>query len=300
MDHAAFLRSLSAEDRERLTERADGPAVLRLGLHAALILGLGTAIAYGVPFWWALLLPQGILLAFLFNLSHECTHRTPFRTERLNESVGAVTGALLVQPFLWFRYFHLAHHRFTNDPERDPELVGAPKPRTWADYALYLSCVPYWRAKIAVLRENAFGTIDASYVPEARRPDLRREARLLVALYAALAAGTLAWGPLLLWTWLLPLALGFPVLKLYHLAEHGLCPHVADMFRNSRTVLTGPLARFVTWNMPFLAEHHALPTVPFHRLPDLHVRARDHLRETSDGYAAFTRRYAATLGTRTP
>jgi fatty acid desaturase len=45
--------------------------------------------------------------------------------------------------------------------------------------------------------------------------------------------------------------------------------------------------RLVTWNMPFHAEHHALPTVPFHKLPELHEAVRDHLKTTADGYARF-------------
>mgnify|MGYP002682199864 CR=1 FL=1 len=48
-----------------------------------------------------------------------------------------------------------------------------------------------------------------------------------------------------------------------------------------------PLKVLVAWNMPFHAEHHALPTVPFHKLPDLHQAVRDHLKTTADGYARF-------------
>jgi fatty acid desaturase len=43
--------------------------------------------------------------------------------------------------------------------------------------------------------------------------------------------------------------------------------------------------------MPYHVEHHVMPQVPFHRLPDLHRLMRASLKVTADGYAAFTRDY---------
>jgi fatty acid desaturase len=85
------------------------------------------------------------------------------------------------------------------------------------------------------------------------------------------------------------------VLRLYLLAEHGRCPAVTDMFANTRTTFTTRLVRFLAWNMPYHAEHHAMPSVPFHRLPELHALARPHLKQTEDGYTRFAARYAASL-----
>ena len=39
------------------------------------------------------------------------------------------------------------------------------------------------------------------------------------------------------------------------------------MLENSRTTYTNALVRFLAWNMPFHAEHHAWPSIPFHALP---------------------------------
>ena len=116
----------------------------------------------------------------------------------------------------------------------------------------------------------------------------------MLALYAA-AAASLFLTPLLLWVWLLPVLLGQPVLRLYLLAEHGRCPFVADMLQNTRTTFTNRLVRFLAWNMPFHAEHHAFPAVPFHRLPALHAELAPHLKSVSPGYRAFTRRYLRSL-----
>ena len=113
-DHKAFLSGLPADLREAMTARSDGPGLWHLAGHLGAILGLGALIATGVPGWWLLLPVQGVLIVFLFTLEHEATHKTPFANVRLNDEVGRVAGFLLLLPFEWFRYFHLAHHRWTN------------------------------------------------------------------------------------------------------------------------------------------------------------------------------------------
>ena len=276
-----------------MTDRADGPGLIHLAGHFGLVLVLGGLIAWQVPFWWVLLLPQGILLAFLFTLQHECTHKTPFATEVLNEWVGWTCGILIFQPFLWFRYYHLAHHRYTNDPQNDPELDGLPKPESWASFWWHVSTVRFWAEKIALLYRNAFGEIKAPYLPPGGHRRLRKEARVMLFAYGALLLSTFLVSDVLVWTWLVPLALGFPFLRLYLLAEHARCPAVANMFDNTRTTYTNRLVRFLAWNMPYHVEHHVMPQVPFHNLPRFNMSVRQWLRHTSPGYAAFARDYVA-------
>lgn len=294
--HDAFLAGLPKDTRAALTARADAPGLARLALHGGLILALGAAIGAGVPYWGLLLLPQGILVAFLFTILHEAVHRTAFRTAWLNDATARVAGFLLFVTPDWFRLFHFAHHRHTQDPARDPELAVA-KPETRAGYVLHVSGLPVWWAALKGLVSRALGRNRDAFVPDAARPGLVREARSMLALYAGLAAVSIAAGTaLLVWVWLLPALLGQPFLRLFLLAEHGRCPQVADMFENSRTTFTTRAVRLLSWNMPYHSEHHAWPAVPFHRLPELHALAARHLRTTEDGYARFTRDYAAGLG----
>lgn len=288
MDHKAWIKGLPDADKERLTARRDAPALAHLLAHAGLIVLCGGLIAARVPLWWLLLLPQGLLLSFLFTLQHEATHKTPFASARLNEWVGHATGFVIVQPFLWFRYFHLAHHRFTNLPGKDPEL-DAPKPEGAVQLAWHLSTVDYWLAKMRTLAVNAFGRPGAAYLPQAAQPRIRREARWMLAGYGGVLVFSLTVSPVLLWCWLIPLALGFPFLRLYLLAEHGRCPQVANMFANTRTTFTNGLVHFLAWNMPYHVEHHVFPQVPYHQLPTLHVLIRSRLQVTAPGYLAFAR-----------
>ena len=295
MDHRAFLASLSPEERRAFDAPTNRHGLARLALHFGAIAALGTLIGLRVPLWPLLMVPQGILLVFLFTLLHETSHRTAFRTPWLNTIAGWLCAAILALPPAWFRFFHLAHHRHTHDPARDPELA-TPKPETPGQYALHISGLPIWWSHLRTLARNAAGRCDDAYIPAARLPQITGEARAMLALYAALLLASLvARTPVLLFVWLLPLLAGQPFLRLFLLAEHGRCPHVANMFENTRTTFTNATIRALAWNMPFHAEHHASPNVPFHRLPALHRRARAHLRTTAPGYAAFNRAYAATL-----
>jgi len=49
------------------------------------------------------------------------------------------------------------------------------------------------------------------------------------------------------------------------------------------------VVRFFAWNMPYHAEHHALPSVPFHALPMLHRELAADLKVVSPGYLAVHR-----------
>ncbi len=293
-DHKSFISSLSAEMLSQLNETNDNAGLRHLAGHLGLILGLGIWIGAGWPLWQLALIAQGICLCFLFTLEHETTHKTPFRTSWVNEWTGRLCGVLIFLPFEWFRYFHLAHHRFTNIPDKDPELIAGAKPETWGDYIRHVSGLPYWVDMIDRIIGSAFGRDPGAFVPARARARVRTEAKWLLLIYTA-SGISLFFSPLLFWVWLLPLLLGQPFLRLYLLAEHGRCAFVANMFENTRTTYTNRIIRFLAWNMPYHVEHHTLPNVPFHKLPDLHQTMQAHLQVTSPGYTAFTAEYVRTM-----
>lgn len=297
MDHKALIARLAPETLADLTRRADGPGLRHLAGHLALAGGGAIWIATGAPLWWLALPLHGIVLCFLFTLEHEATHKTPFATAALNEGAGRLAGLILILPFEWFRWFHMAHHKHTNIPGKDPELAAGGHPETWPAWLLYVSGLRYWVGVIRALVCNALGRDPGAFVPPRARPRVRAEAQWMLAVYA-LALGSLVVTPLLFWIWLLPMILGQPVLRLYLLAEHGRCAFVADMLANTRTTYTTRAVRFLAWNMPYHCEHHSLPMVPFHRLPELHREMQAHLKETAPSYTAFTAAYVRELGRR--
>ncbi|MEM7176779.1 MAG: fatty acid desaturase [Pseudomonadota bacterium] len=296
MDHKEFLAGLTADQRLALTARSDRPGLIHLAQHWGAIAVMSVLIFVGVPGWPLLLPVQGVLLVFLFTLLHETAHRTPFASERINVWVGRVCGFVIMLPPEWFRLFHMAHHRFTNDPGRDPEL-GFEKPQAWRDYLVHLSGLPILKSHLVTLIDCARGRLDAPYLPASAHPRIRREAQVMIALYLGIIIAGLVGGAVwLIWVWVVPVLLGQPFLRLYLMAEHGRCPAVADMFENTRTTFTTRLVRWLAWNMPYHAEHHALPTVPFHRLPAFHALANPHLKVTERGYWRFHRAYQNWLG----
>lgn len=295
IDHRAVIAGLSPADRAALTSRSDGPGLWRITVHFGAIVAIGAAIAVGVPFWPLLLVPQGVLIVFLFTALHETIHETAFSSSWLNRAVATICGFLILLPPAWFRYFHFAHHRFTQDPDNDPELM-APKPATLAQYLIYLSGARYWSGMAATLARNALGTNDDPFVPPKGRDKVIREARAFLALYAVLLGVSVAGSfTFLWWVWALPAILGQPFLRAYLLAEHARCPEVANMLQNTRTTYTTAFIRLIAWNMPYHAEHHAYPAVPFHKLPRFNGIVREHLRSTENGYARFHRKYVGTL-----
>lgn len=291
MDHKTFVARLPPEVKARLQTRSDRAGILHLAGHVGAILLVGTLIALAVPGWAFLLPVQGVLLVFLFTLEHEATHKTPFASERLNEAVGHLCGFILLLPFKWFRYFHLAHHRYTNLAGKDPELASE-KPSGIKAWVWHVAGLPYWIAEMRLIIELARGRAAAEYLPASALPRIVAEARWMLAGYALILASLLI-SPLLFWVWLLPVLLGQPALRLYLLAEHGDCPQVVNMFENTRTTFTTALMRFLAWNMPYHTEHHVYPAVPFHQLPALHQLMQAELLVTAEGYAAFTKDYLA-------
>jgi Fatty acid desaturase len=61
---------------------------------------------------------------------------------------------------------------------------------------------------------------------------------------------------------------------------------------NTRTTLTWFPIRLLMWNMPYHAEHHLYPSIPFHQLPALHVKIRGHLKHLASSYVAANRAVA--------
>jgi fatty acid desaturase len=288
VDHRAFLIGLPAPRRRRLSARTNATGARHLCVHGGALALTGTLIARRSRGWPLLLPVHGVLLVFLFTLVHECTHRTPFRWRWPNQLCGRIGGFALVLPFEWFRWFHLAHHRHTNDPVRDPELA-VPRPATLRAWRWYVSGGPYWLSQARLVVRLARRRERAGFLPDAARPAAEREARVMLAGYA-IAAASLARSPGVLWIWIVPAVIGQPFLRWYLAAEHGDRPHVVDVFVNTRTMSTNAAMRFLAWNMPYHTEHHVFPGVPFHQLPELHRAMRAELIDADEGYVAFTRR----------
>ncbi|WP_370594651.1 fatty acid desaturase [Synechococcus sp. CBW1006] len=238
----------------------------------------------------------GWALAFGFCAMHECGHRTAFASRSINDTVAWWMGVLSFYNADFYRRYHQWHHRFTHQIGLDPELEDAP-PSTLPAYLLELSGLPWWLGKIQghwrALRGDFAG---APYIPPEATAAVARSVRLQFAVYAAVLLVSIPLGrPLLLFDWLLPLAVGQPLLRFVLLAEHGGCSTSADGLRNTRTTLTLAPLRWLMWNMPFHTEHHLYPSLPFHALPQAHDQLAPQLVHCSPGYLAVHRGFLGNL-----
>jgi fatty acid desaturase len=274
------------EDLHALTARTDGPALRRAAFHLGMVVVTGTALwtlrstAWAVP----LLVAQAYMVAFLFCALHETAHRTAFRTRWLNPVLGTVAGLVGVWPYRNYRVYHWDHHRFTQDRERDPELFFA-KPASWPAYLFVLTGIPNAIRRIGDILRLAAGRADRPWMAPAERGPLVAEARAYLAVYGTVTAISVAAGsPIALVVWIAPWMLGQAFLRPYLLAEHTGCAFTRDCLQNTRTTLTWPLVRLFAWNMPYHAEHHAYPAIPFHALPRLHGRLRGKIDHLAPGY----------------
>ena len=282
-----------------LNRLGDGPAWVRLSSHLLLI--VAGALVWGQPGWptavrLAGLLVCGIGLATCFAGLHECSHRTAFRSRKLNDGAAWLLGLLSFYNATAYRRYHQWHHRHTHQPGLDPELDD-PVPTDLPAYLLEVSGWNWWRGKLSGYTHLLWG--DLSTVPYLNAeviPRVRRSAWLQVGIYLALAAGSLIGANgFLLWYWLLPLALGQPFLRFVLLAEHSGCSFGRDGTANTRTTLTTGPMRWLMWNMPFHAEHHLYPSIPFHALPAAHTHIAPHLQHLDHGYLRVHRRLLANL-----
>jgi fatty acid desaturase len=280
-----------------LTTRSDRKGLAQLACHLCALFATGALVWYARNTAWLVptMLVHGIILAFLFAPLHEAVHWTAFRRRRLNDVVAWTCGAVLLLPPTYFRAFHFAHHRHTQDPARDPELA-TPKPRMLVDYLLHVSGLPYWRERLVTTLRHAWGRVADPFIAPRQRPAIVREARLMLGLYLLAAVGSVALSSAaLFYLWVGPALLGHPFLRLYLLAEHTGCPLVASMLENSRTTRSLAPIRRLAWNMPYHAEHHACPALPFHALPAAHRLLRARIAVQAPGYVAVHREILAGL-----
>lgn len=285
------VQVIGRAELKRLSERSDARGLLQLGGHVALLIVTGWLVysSFGTPWLWPAMFVHGVVLIFLFAPLHETIHRTAFLRRALNDVVAFAIGVLLALPREYFRAFHFAHHRFTQEAA-DPELATN-KPGNVRQLLWHVTGLPLWWWLLKGLVQRAGGNLTEPFYATGRvRRSVILESRWVLAIYAGALAGSIATGStLLLWYWVIPALLGQPMLRLYLLAEHTACPRSADMLENSRTTYTNALVRFLTWNMPFHAEHHAWPSIPFHALPATNAIIRDRLRTTARGYGGALR-----------
>ena len=291
---------LSGEELASLNQRSDWKGWQQLGRHF-IALGVSGAI-WGLnwkPWWLAMpaLIVYGFCLASMFAPLHECVHRTAFASQRANDWVAWLAGVLSFYNSTFYRRYHKWHHRYTQIPGKDPELEEMP-PNGWGAYLWQMSGIPWWGSKLQGYVGGALGRFEGCpYISEAARGEVMRSIWWQLAVYGgAIALSIAVHHPWFVTYWLLPLAVGQPLLRFILIAEHSGCTQDDNPLTNTRTTLTIWPIRWLMWNMPFHAEHHLYASIPFHALPRAHGKLAAHLVQVAPGYGAANHQIVSRFG----
>ena len=249
---------------------------------------------------WIIKLPAliiyGFSLAAMFAPLHECCHRTAFANNALNDLIAWWAGVLSGYNSTFYRRYHKWHHRYTQIEGKDPELED-PKPNNIQEYLAEISSYNWWLGKFKTHYHVATGKMEnCPYIAEDARDSVIRSTRLQLAVYGVAIAISLGFQqPWFITLWLLPLAVGQPILRFILLAEHTGCSNDNNPLTNTRTTLTWFPVKFMMWNMPYHAEHHLYPSIPFHALLQAHQELKEHLAVVDDGYLNVNRNIVKNL-----
>lgn len=291
---------LSIDQLNLLNQKSTWEGVKHLGIHLTIMIVSGTIWATERNIWW-LSIPAlaiyGFSLASMFATVHETSHRTVFVNHGLNDIVSWWAGILSFYNSTFYRQYHKYHHRYTQIPGKDPELDD-PKPSNLREYVWHISGIPWWIGKIKGHFQIAMGqTQTLYYISEEVRSQVIRSTWLQLLVYGCAIAISVTFNrPLFLLYWVLPLAVGQPILRILLLAEHTGCTEDDNYLTNTRTTLTILPIRLLMWNICFHAEHHFYPSIPFYQLPKAHSIMTSHFAHVENGYLQVHRSIVANFG----
>ncbi len=221
----------------------------------------------------------------LSGLAHDASHYTLFRNKLANE---LASDLLLMFPLMAmtqkFRNTHSGHHRFVNDPQRDPDLrrlqgdedhpFPMPKPRFWFRYVVKGLWLPSLWAYLYGQAHNAnAGSGDDT--PEIRAVYRFRIGRMMRGCYwlsvLTIVHALHAW-PIFLLFWVVPLLTAYPIfMQLREIAHHSNAPDDGDL-TNSRVFRVNPLlnACVFPYGQDFHVTHHLFAMLPHYRMAEAH------------------------------
>ncbi len=306
MDESFASTAKVAPDRLRqLTKKSDLRGAIQLGSHLLAIVASGWLLWLTWGTWWGVpvFMLYGLLVNYLYAAQHESSHETVFRKRWMNEWLGRFTGFVLMYPRDYDRWQHLVHHRNTQDPEKDSELLSEGLGSGLFGYLLGLSGVSLWIGLGRTMIKHACGKAPANkseyYLTEQQKKTVIAEARWHLAGYALIAAVSIvlqSWPAVILWV--APVMAMSWAHQLQNYIEHsGLPTGGKDIWTNTRTVKTNAFMGWLSWQMIYHAAHHIYPAVPFHRLKDLNdeIVAKRGGPSPTDSYLAFQAKMIAAM-----
>lgn len=214
-----------------------------------------------MPLWLGFVIATlNMILVYLptHDAQHDIIGRRGQKWRWLNEGLGHATTWLMVIPFNAFRYTHLAHHRYANDPDRDPDYgthADGPWGAIWAAIQTSQPKSPrvtaYFKALAEAGREDQIAlTIVYKF--------------LYVGFLSAMAWSGFALEAFLLW-WL-PLQIGNVYLSFFL----SWAPHNPGLgvgrYKDTRS-WKSKVGNVMSLGMQYHTVHHLHPYIPLNKTP---------------------------------
>lgn len=125
-DLVSLNKEAIATSKEYTGELAWPTVALALGVIVAFVANLWLFAADITPLWGAIL-AYAVLTYMSYTPLHEAAHGNIHgshdRLQWLNDLCGYLVAPLIMVPFSTHRVEHFTHHRYTNQPDKDPDYV---------------------------------------------------------------------------------------------------------------------------------------------------------------------------------
>lgn len=237
-----------------------------------LLLWLGSAyvgIAWSLSLWMTFPISAAAIY-MCFTPMHDATHSSvaKHRYRFVNELVGWLCSVPFVAiPHPLFRWLHLRHHKYTNDPELDPDYMTA-QTGIWS--------LIYFPADVVFALMNWVRTI-YKYGNSIDKVTCRSTLLFFCAEFAFIATAiNQGFGRYLLWYWILPMLGALVVLAWVfdHVPHHPREATASENLYASTATLDGIfsirageswwLLTWLTLGQNYHSIHHIFPTLPWY------------------------------------
>ena len=197
---------------------------------------------------WVHIIISASAIHLAFTIWHEAAHGTISNRRWINDAAGILGMFPYMTPYFMQRFVHLDHHKYLNEPDKDPNQIYA--------------AGPFWQLPFRYVRAIAYAKKMLSTDP--RSPGMRLSDMSGLAMIGLIFIIS-AWQGFfvdLLSLWLVPLVIAKVIMDWYinFLPHAGLPP---DRFLGTRII-------DVRWLTPWVlchnyhAVHHLWPTIPWH------------------------------------
>jgi beta-carotene hydroxylase len=267
---------------DRLERQAVASASKYMGVVAwpTVILGLMLATSYvavvtlalaGILSLWVAVPVAAVVTFWSYTVLHESVHGSIGGNDRslraLNRAMGYIAAWITMIPFTAHRYEHMAHHRHTNDAERDPDFHMG---RMWdSPFAPVCAALRAWVSQFVYYAKYRWDE-----APPRRNLTLCLEVAAAVApRLAVFVAGYWVEGlALFVFAWILG---AIVLVYLFAYVVHR--PHTeTGRYADTATILPpGPAVLKTGLNWAWMFQnyhsiHHLFPRVPFYKYAELY------------------------------